>query len=411
MQIVSLLLLLSVFLVSPARAADLVVFDADRTAGATQAEHAARAALPHGEIGETMELGAFLAGDNGVAHLHGQVEQLACQGEPISAAAMARLLGECEQALQDLSLDGVGEIFERSLAALPCADEVIPPETLTDLYFQRGLLAVYSGERTVAVEYFREALAVAPDRAWDPTYPPEAFQIYLEAMERHYHADPLTLPLLLDASAGVYIDGASRAGEQTVELAPGSHFLQLEVGDHVSTFQIRVGGAEQLLLASDASLARVVLDGPRVPHHAWAARERLGAGARAHGADAVVVVAGPSVYRYDIATDSYDVLKEPLDRHGKALRAGATMTIAGLGTAVAGVLIAVSAVTQSPEHPAEPTYPTFYKRNQFGWGLAIGGGVVAAIGIPLALSNRPARITASWDGTTERFAVGLEASW
>ncbi len=365
---------------------------------------------------EALWIGDVAPDAGGGPRLYGAPERAACRGEPISAQAMERLLDQCRQALQDLSLDGAAEVFDQATAAVPCADEVIPPQTLTDLFFYRGLLDVYDGRPDDAVRRFREALAIKPDRQWDPTYPPEAFQVYLEAMEQHYLARRVELSLLLDdpASAPTLLDGVPLAADATaVDLAPGDHLLQVQpAGAAVTTVQFTVEGDQTLLLASDAAVGELILRGPRAPRHGWAAAERLRELARRRGAGELLVVDGRFVYRFEPGTGLFVVVREPLDRHTRAYRAGVALTITGSAAASAGAILAAAAFATSPASPAHPDYDRSYRAHNAGWVMVASGGALAAVGVPLAASNRPSRTAAvSCVAGRDRVVVGIGGAW
>lgn len=352
--------------------------------------------------------------------LYGGTDQVRCEKEPMPASAVARLLTEAELALDDLALDGSREIFDRTTPALCCASEIIPAQTLTDLFFYRGILSVYSGKTDQAMQDFRQALAVAPNRQWDPTYPPEAFQIYLQAMEQHYHADPVQLGVLAAEGEVIeaYVDGAAIDPASPLELPKGWHFLQYRALDgQVMTYQFRVDGEEQLVLASDAGLADAILGDPQEPPFEWAVEQRLSEIAEQFDADAVQIVAGKSLYRFDRATGVLEVLWEPPDRHQRAHHFGVALTISGSAAAAVGLIIA-GAAAGAAEHPAHWGYAADFRTNQFGLGIAITGGVVAAIGLPVAISNSPSRkrpagpsAALTWSAGEDRWAVGVVGRW
>lgn len=402
----------------PARAGDVVIHGPGEPDPALEQRVRSRARAPIDRWVSVDELsdGALIP-----VRLYGGSDRVRCEHEPMPAAAVARLLREAELALDDLALDGSREIFDRTTPALCCAAEIIPAETLTDLFFYRGMLAVYSGETDQAIRDFQQALAVKPDREWDPTYPPEAFQVYLQAMEQHYHADPVPLGVLAADGERIdaYVDGAAIDPAAPLELPRGWHFLQFRARDgQVVTFQFRAGLADQLVLASDAGLAGALLAGPGASAFDEVVRLRLAEIADQYEADAVQVASGETLYRYVRSSDELEVLWEPPDRHQQAHRFGIALVVSGSAAAAVGLVVAGVAAGRA-QHPAQGSYPGSYDANRFGFGMAIGGGVLAAIGLPVAITSAPARRRTAPPATAtltlslgeQRWALGVVGRW
>ena len=85
--------------------------------------------------------------------------------------------------LADLEPEKALVLFAESQARLPCQAVYLDQDTFWESYFYAGIAAFYTGDSQLARAHFRQAAAIAPERQWDASYPPEPQSTFLSAVQ------------------------------------------------------------------------------------------------------------------------------------------------------------------------------------------------------------------------------------
>ena len=296
--------------------------DADPTAGAAAASSLRR------QLARDTELSPLPAGDLARA-LEGPLPAQTRTARAVAAAnkdiqTAREALAHFEEAR---SLRSLGQAEKALLAAVP-EPEVV--ELLAEVSFQAGLVHLRRQNRGLAVDAFRLAQRLAPDRPpLDPArYPPEVLAAYHEAAGAPGAPAALTVSSTFDG-VPVYLDGA-RVGTTPlhIQIAPGPHYLVVAAPDYVPRGQ-RLDAIERdtidLMLELDRLPAalraldlRRRLMTPTAPGGGSGGQRLRDAGRQAAalaGVDAVMVVAnragrvGPQVAVYERAADRLSLFR------------------------------------------------------------------------------------------------------
>ena len=85
--------------------------------------------------------------------------------------------------LEELDTTAALEAFQDADNRIPCLIGFLNRETFWESYFYGGIAAFYAGQQKLAKQWFRQAAAVAPEKEWDSSYPPEPQSTFLSAVQ------------------------------------------------------------------------------------------------------------------------------------------------------------------------------------------------------------------------------------
>ncbi|MCO4768448.1 MAG: hypothetical protein KDA24_00350 [Deltaproteobacteria bacterium] len=169
--------------------------------------------------------------------------------------------------LADLEPEGALAQFLVAHGRLSCQTTYIDQDTFWESFFYAGIAAFYTGDSQGSRAHFRQAAAIAPERKWDASYPPEPQSTFLSAVQ-----DVVARPKgkvfgdLRDTNySEVWLDGRpldlTKAFE--LEVYPGRHLIQaVDADGRWSTWVYDIREGATLTFFSAVGLEEMVLDGP-----------------------------------------------------------------------------------------------------------------------------------------------------
>ena len=169
--------------------------------------------------------------------------------------------------LADLEPEAALSQFMISQGRLSCQTTFIDQDTFWETFFYAGIAAFYTGDSQGSRAHFRQAAAIAPERKWDPSYPPEPQSTFLSAVQ-----DVVARPKgkvfgdLRDTNySEVWLDGRPLDLTKAFELDvyPGRHLIQaVDADGRWSTWVYDIREGASLTFFSAVGLEEMVLDGP-----------------------------------------------------------------------------------------------------------------------------------------------------
>jgi hypothetical protein len=387
-------LLLLLLIAAPARAATtLVFFDPGEDSEAALSEVRAAWRAQKGrfalQVVEFRPLGKLLPPAKRL-FLIGPARAVRCEEEfPVSAEAFTNLVREGGGSLAYLEFDRVQQTLDLARRSLPCLSGVAERPSLSRYHLLRGVSAFYSQGRKAARDEFRRGLLVSPFLQWDDHLPPDAEEVFVDAV-----SDALrTGRGMLSISPGVVTEGTLWIdGEpvdprtRTRDLFEGLHLLQWSTSDRFSTLQIPVEAGQGLGLAhrSDLLLALTSRDADRLTE-GWIA-DRLDLEARGGGFIEVVVAAPDAehvlFHRYEPRNRTWDEaraseLRMQIER-GRLMRdQGLVIGLGGVAVTLLGMGMTWAGLVNGLQRPAEALSATV------GLVLVGVGGTGLLIGVPV----------------------------
>lgn len=203
----------------------------------------------------------------------GSAQNLSCDSGPSKVKFDADKETEIEAVnraanalLNDLEPEKALASFTMSQARLPCQAVYLDQDSFWESYFYAGIAAFYTGDSQLARAHFRQAAAIAPERQWDASYPPEPQSTFLSAVQ-----DVVARPkgkiwgdLRETNYREVWLDGRpldlTKAFEQQVYA--GKHLVQAVNDDgHWDTWYYDIREGASLELFSAVGLQELVLAG------------------------------------------------------------------------------------------------------------------------------------------------------
>jgi tetratricopeptide (TPR) repeat protein len=305
-------------------------------------------------------------------------------------------------AVTDLEPEAAFEAADAAELMLACGAEQALPADVARLLAVRAQAHWVAGEPEGATRLWRELFALDPERSIDGSLPPSAQALQLDAKSRARTAsEGAELVGVVPKGWDIWIDGVQVGGEAS--LLPGRRMLRLEGPEAQHGAILVVERGQQVLVGTaEAVYEAVFADRPPGPVLAWAGRE-VGPAIEQHGAAAAVVVnldtKPPTVRLFDGST--FLVVTPTPEKEQRAIAAAgnrsgphpASVALLGGGLAATVVGVIVAAVshsdgvglqggmaTVSGYDAAYAGYEAARTREQVGIGIAIGGGVVAAVG-------------------------------
>jgi len=168
--------------------------------------------------------------------------------------------------LADLEPEQALAAFQTSQGRLSCQTQYIDQDTFWEAFFYAGIAAFYTGDSQGARAHFRQAATIAPERKWDPSYPPEPQSTFLSAVQ-----DVVARPkgkvfgdLRETNYSEVWLDGSpldlTKAFES--EVYPGRHLIQaVDQDGKWSTWVYDIREGATLTFFSAVGIEETVLDG------------------------------------------------------------------------------------------------------------------------------------------------------
>jgi len=284
----------------------------------------------------------------------GTAEAQTCPGAPMSATTFVEEIDEAMQQVLYVQVEEATRSLDRLEALLPCLSGVLPRSEIGRISYLKGIVLAYAERPDEAREAFRRALVVSPELDWDPAFPPEPEQLFVQAIQDALRTPgaPLVVEPGLARFAELWVDSEPFAsGGGTISLAEGRHVLQWRMaGGGFHTRVIAVEGGQQVTAFGRADVAAAALGGPSSEVVRQRAAEALGALVTSgEAADIYLAELGAVdlLHRFDHVTATWD-----LTDHG--------------------------ALTQRLKQR---------RRTEVGRGLLLAGGITSAVGAAVGLSG------------------------
>ncbi len=197
------------------------------TANPTQGTRAASALLPKEDRAQAWQpTGAM---DLGGVWVLGGVGGRPCPRATLAATYVDEALRRAQTRIDALETAEAGSDLASVRQTVACLSAPVQPRSLWRMHFLEAVAAFYTAGLPSARPALNRALAVLPAEPFDPAYPPELRDLYLEVQRAVLAARPSTLAA---ASAGpdqpgaVFVDGEPANGP-ALSIVPGEHILQL----------------------------------------------------------------------------------------------------------------------------------------------------------------------------------------
>ncbi len=346
-----------------------------------------------------------------------------CAGPRLDGQAYRGQLDELYKASTELA-ETRTEV-ERVNAVRACLSEPVEAKDLARATYLMGVTEFSDGNEDAARKAFTEVLAIDPDYAWNPEYPPAAELFFGKVKDEMIEVGQSVIRVAATEDSTVMVDGQALGTPlDGVQLAPGRHLVQVlrPGGDQFESLVVDVPAGSESLVMDPNSLATV--EGQ--PHEALAKMFELLFVAMYESSNdppEYVVALNPqiSVWKWDGEDRKLEARTVPVTTIGdlhvqvaedapKAKKVTPTfpvMVAAGGAALVAGAILGgvsagqaaamrndIEAGTMPYAHP-DDTNPTSdqsanatkYKGLQaaggVGGGLIAAGAVVIAIAVPM----------------------------
>ena len=186
--------------------------------------------------------------------VHGAVSQGTCPEE-----AQPPILSNASSAALDLLIaldyEAARALLDDTLDRLPCLTRPLPRRILSDLLYYRGVVMTGLGDEGAASSDFSRLLAMEPDYAGDPNFPPDVNELLAGVHQARQRQEPARLNAYVPTGARVRVDGVERTEKGPLELAPGMHVVQIVRGRDLGTAVIEIeAGSEVLAIHADDRL-------------------------------------------------------------------------------------------------------------------------------------------------------------
>ncbi len=166
--------------------------------------------------------------------VQGALSQAVCPEEtapPVLSEAAAGAL----DLLIALDYEGARTLLDDAIGRLPCLDKPLPRRILSDLLYYRGVVLAGLGDEGAATGDFSRLLAMEPDYAGDPNFPPDVNALLDGVRQARERQAPARLLAYVPTGARVRVDGVERSEKEVIELAPGVHVVQIVRGRDLGT--------------------------------------------------------------------------------------------------------------------------------------------------------------------------------
>jgi len=316
-----------------------------------------------------------------------------CAGEAASIADLDALLAAAVDGLDSLEYAGSLRAATEARDLLPCVGDVVPTESLYQLYFTEGLAAFYNDDATSAAAAFRAAAAVDSTRPWNDDYAPEPQGVFLAALQGVLKTPGA--PLDVDATLeNAHIDGRPASGVLR-GLPAGPHLVQTGAAGALRGVVVHVPGGEDVVPLMGPEGLEVRLAGGEA-----AVAPVLAAAARTNGwAESILVVSRTGWVRFEPSTGAFGDRgggPAPAESVGRPpIAAGVALIAAGAGVAAGGFAANRTEYTKGLDSTDLDDYRMRYRNHLGGFGVGVAGVVMAGVGVALTV----AAATATDDGS------------
>ena len=135
-------------------------------------------------------------------------------------------------------------VLERARASLACSDQFLLPETLAELYQLSGKVAFDLGDIAGAQELWAQSVAVAPNQPFPKRFGSSGLNPYAR-VRTEVSAGPKGT---VQAKRDLRLDGRTLEACSQIEVLPGMHLAQWEVGGLIRTelTQVEAGGSVEV---------------------------------------------------------------------------------------------------------------------------------------------------------------------
>ncbi|MCO4771203.1 MAG: hypothetical protein KDA24_14310, partial [Deltaproteobacteria bacterium] len=160
----------------------------------------------------------------------GTAPERVCPQTSVPLAAVSQALERAQNDLDNLAVDKAEAGLAGVRQTLACLEGKLDPSELWRLYFLEGVAAFYQQGLPAARSSLARALAVLPGQYFDPGYPPDLQELYLELQKGALEGGRA---LVVAGSSGdgpgaIYIDGFPVSGPG-LAVVPGEHILQVRL--------------------------------------------------------------------------------------------------------------------------------------------------------------------------------------
>ena len=278
-----------------------------------------------------------------------------CDAAPLSGDELARQMAEVEPLMQALEYGEARSRLRDLQARLCAATETLPVETVGRIPFLLGITHVYGPppDPEAAREAFRTAIHRHPDLEWDANFPPDAQELFMEAVLAAVRSPQVTLRLPFgDRPGRLFIDGVEVSHrEPRVTLVGPRHLLQLHDADGVvHTLQFDSGGAEEVQWVSPVRVRGGLGLTPDLPEGAVAFGALLTAATQRDHTEVLVLSSATAelAWRHDVIDRSWSRVSLVLGR--QLARAKAVRSTGGVLVGVGGAIAVAGAVLGAANH-------------------------------------------------------------
>jgi len=355
-----------------------------------------------------------------------------CAADPIANAELDEAVAKIEALILETDYAAAQQKLTTIENRLCAANELLSPAVLARIPFLQGVLLAYDGKTKDARAAFLKAVERQPEMTWDDAFPPLPREAFIEARTEAIKGSRTTLTLsATERPLPLYIDGVEiPAGKNEVLLVGEEHFVQGGDPAALSTAVLQTNAARKLELIGAIRFKAGLAQAPTDAEGKLAFGMLVTALVAKGFSEIIVVQEGnlDQVWRWNVIGWSWSQVA--LDTPQAVAKAGKIRTVGGilLGSGVAlGLAGSIGAVTQWDQGNSlqdgmqsdaglwdinHEEYESHRSNQQAGVALAVTGGVLAAVGIPLLVIGKKQQeaagpVQASFAVTPGAVAVGV----
>jgi hypothetical protein len=278
-----------------------------------------------------------------------------CDAAPLSGDELAARMAEVEPLMQALEYGEARSRLRDLQARLCAATEPLPVETVGRIPFLLGITHVYGPppDPDAAREAFRTAIHRHPDLQWDANFPPDAQELFMEAVLSTVRSPRVVLQLPFgDRPGRLFVDGVEISHrEPRVTMLGQRHLLQLlDAAGVVHTLEFDSGGAEEVQWISSVRVRAGLGLTPDLPEGAVAFAALLTAATQRDHTEILVLsdATAELAWRHDVIDRSWSRVSLVLGR--QLARAKAVRSTGGVLVGVGGAIAVAGAVLGASNH-------------------------------------------------------------
>ena len=283
------------------------------------------------------------------AVLLGDALVVSCEGEGVSPAELTTLNRDALDQLAMMEYLDAATSLQRADTMMPCLSGAPRPMDLAAYHMLRGIVAFETDGPEEASARFEEGLLVSPFLQWDERFPPSVKPSFDAAVKTAIAAERgfLSVSSRILGGGALWLDGlAVDPRTRTTTVYEGRHLVQWsEAGGAVQSWMVEVRGGDSLVLVHRADAGRALLTGAAGPLLSRFGRDRVLAPVE-RGPGALMVAEEGAVvlfHRFDATAGAWiradvDAI-EDFRADGRRLRnAGVALAIGGGVMAIVGVV-------------------------------------------------------------------------